>query len=491
MRTPRRSRGNDSRLADGVRRSIIGAIVAMLASDNAGAQSLPAAAGSGRALVSGIVYDSLASRPLGGATLQLVDADSVSGGVQHATTDSLGRFSFTAPRAGRYLLAFFHPRLDSLGLEMSARQVTTDGTSAVEVNLALPSPRTLLASLCGSDAADDDALILGFVRDARDRRGVDSATVTARWSELTLTRGAMDRSVVRRDARTPETGWFTICGAPSGGSVVLSAQRGADSTIQLEIEVPTTGFLHRDLYFGNAQPVPPSTDERNDSTLVEVKLTGGGRLTGVVVAAQGGRPLDGARVGIANGPQTRADAEGRWTLTAAPTGTRTLEVRAVAHYPVSQPVDVVEGAAAVRVEMMTMQSVLDTVRITAKRLGSGRLIEFMNRKRSSGSGRFLTSADIASRGVGRTSDLFRTIPGMQTQQVRNGNAIVTMRGGAGGRCQPVVFVNGFPMSDVTTDDIDMMSQPGELIGVEVYSAAGAPGQFIDWKGCGSIVLWTR
>lgn len=91
-------------------------------------------------------------------------------------------------------------------------------------------------------------------------------------------------------------------------------------------------------------------------------------------------------------------------------------MRAVAHYPVSMPVDVVFGAPLVRVEMVTMQSVLDTVRITAKRLGSGRLIDFMARKRSSGSGRFLTGAD---------------------------------------------------------------------------PATTAPGQFMNWSACGSIVLWTR
>lgn len=68
-------------------------------------------------------------------------------------------------------------------------------------------------------------------------------------------------------------------------------------------------------------------------------------------------------------------------MTSIPTVTRTLEVRAIAHLPVSRPVDVFDLAAPVRVTMLTMQPVLDTVRITAGRMGSNRLIDVLARTR--------------------------------------------------------------------------------------------------------------
>ena len=78
-----------------------------------------------------------------------------------------------------------------------------------------------------------------------------------------------------------------------------------------------------------------------------------------------GRPLSGARVGIRNGPHARADERGVFALTGIPTGTRMLEFRAVTHAPLVLPVDVVKGAAPLRIALVPMKSVLDTVKVWA------------------------------------------------------------------------------------------------------------------------------
>ncbi len=443
--------------------------------------------------ISGVVFDSLAGRPLSDALVQLVNADSLSGAAPTTVSDGLGRYAFEGVRAGRYLLGFMHPLLDSIGVDPKPREIRVDGSGAVQRDLATPSARTLRIGLCGAAAvADSDALIIGVVRHATDRRPMDSVIVVAQWVEMVIERGGFNRSRASRQVRTQQTGWFAMCGAPSGGTVLLSAARGTDSIEALELELPNDGFLRRDLHFGTARIVRADTSTlATDSLTASLKLVGDGRLSGTVVARTGARPLAGARVGILNGPQTRTDERGKWTLTGIPTGTRTLEVRALAHYPVTLPVDVIDGAPPVRIAMMTLQSVLDTVRITANRMGNNNLIEFMKRRRQSGSGRFLTRDEIAQRRPVFTADLFRTIPGVYVDRDRNGEEILTMRGNAAGRCRPSIFVNGMTMRGMSAGEINGFVRPNELVGVEVYSATGAPAQFSEMNGCGSIVFWSR
>ncbi len=464
-----------------------------LSATTAAAQRTAVPRASAGVTVSGVVFDSLANRPLASALVQLVNADSLSAAAPTSVTDSLGRYEFDGVPAGRYLLGFLHPVLDSIGVEPKAREVRVDGTGNVRRDLALPGANTIRVSLCGAAAvADSDAVILGVVRHASGGQAVDSAVVAAEWIEMFLERGRVSRNRAIRQVRTGEAGWFAICGPPSGGTIQLSASRGTDTTAALELEVPKEGFLRRDLYFGVARVVrADSGGSPSDSGTAQRRLVGDGRLNGTVVAATGARPLAGARVGILNGPQTRTDERGAWTLTGVPTGTRTLEVRALAHYPVSKPVDVVDGAPPIRISMMTLQSVLDTVLITANRLGNRRLLEFLQRRRTSGTGRFLTGEEIARRQPIYTSDLFRTIPGVFVDRDRNGEEVLTMRGSGAGRCQPTVFVNGMSMRGMSAGEVNSFLRPNEIAGIEVYSSAGAPMQFSGLDGCGVIVFWSR
>jgi len=447
------------------------------------------------ASVSGIVTDSLAKAPLARALIQLVFMDSLSAAARTADSDSLGRFVIRDVPVGRYLIGFIHPLLDSLGLELKPRAVVVDGPRAIRADLGIPSATTIRTGICGaSPDADSNAVILGTVRYARDREPADSVHVLAQWSEITIGRGGMQRGVARREFTTPASGWFAVCDAPSGGTVTLSATKGRDTTEAIDVDVPATGFLRRDLYFGDARvaaggAAPLGGDSLSVTTAP--RLTGGGRLSGIVIALDGKRPLAGARVGIRNGPQTRTDAQGGWRLIGLPTGTRTLEVRALTYAPLSQPVDVVEGAAPVSVALTSLKTLLDTVRIVATRSGNRQLFDFMQRKRSSGAGRFITGEEIALRQPVFTSDLFRSLPGISIGRGQGGAEFIAMRGSTGGSCRATVFVNGMSMRDLDADDVNSMVRPNELIGVEVYRPGSAPAQFSDMSGCGSVLLWTR
>jgi hypothetical protein len=476
------------------------------------AAQVPLARVASAATVSGTVFDSIAHAPLKAATVQLVNADSVSAKARTVETDTLGAFQFDGVRPGRYLVGFIHPLLDSIGVEQTPRAVTFDSlTGAVRVDLALPSPQSMRRVLCGLSAVtDSEALIIGIVRDAGTRSAVASSTVSVQWSELTFASGTLTRGTARRNSETPETGWFALCGAPVSGTVLLSAVHGADTTEALELEIPADGFLRRDLYFGASREMVTGTIASDTAAKVARRVagnvadsisgvavsarTGDGRVTGVIVDANGGRPLPGARVGIRNGPQVRADELGAFTLSGVPTGTRMLDVRAVAYEPLALPVDVVEGTAPLRIALVTVKSVLDTVKVRADLVADRNLQGFMRRKRYGGAGRFMSEDDIAKRNPVAVVDIFRSMPGIMIARDSDYKEILVQRSMTNFYnpfCRVAVYVNGISLTDPNVDMLNSYLRPSELLGIELYHGGSAPSEFSKRNGCGSLVIWLR
>lgn len=464
-----------------------------LAARLGGAQVASATGQPAGTTVRGTVRDSIANKPLAGAVVQLVGGDSLPRNARTTLSDALGRFAFDSVAAGRYMIGFLHPMLDSLGIESPPRELVVDGRGSAIVNLAIPSPARIRAAVCGPRVvAPSDAVVVGFVRDPRDGSPMANARVVGEWLEISIRPGAVERRVPRLVATAGENGWFALCNVPSPGTILVIASRGSDSTDVVELNVPVSGLLRRDLYPGASR-----TTSSVDAITAETRRVraGEGRLTGVVVGANG-RLLAGADVGIAGGPQTHTDQRGAWTLVAVPAGTRMLEVRALGYYPGREPVDVVPGAAPVRVELSTMQAVLDTVRINATRLTTRQLTEFDLRRRS-GAGRFLTQADIERRRPAFTSDLFRSLAGVRFDRTSIGiDSIgapgIMMRGAVADWCSPALYIDGHYMVGLTTEDLDSWVQPSEITGIEVYSGATAPPEFQPGRfGCGAIVIWTN
>jgi hypothetical protein len=450
------------------------------------------------ATVSGVVRDSIGRAPLAGAIVQLVSADGVTRAGRTVMADSLGRFTIADVPDGRYALGFFHPMLDSLGLEPTLREVSVGGRQPVRADLATPSPARLRGAICGAAAlTDSSGVVVGVVREARDGEPAAGTEVIGTWNELSFTATGLVRTTPRLVATTKEKGWFALCGVPSAGLMALSASRGSDSTDVIDLQVPADGFLRHDLYLGAAQTTvsaaPLDTAARADTLAPAPRRlrTGDGRLAGTVVSAVERQPLAGARVGIAGGPQTRANERGEWTLVNVPGGTRTLEVRAVGYYPQRRSVNVVAGAPPVRVALSTLKAVLDTVRVTAARVRDRHRSGFEDRRRT-GHGRYITLEDIARRNPVVTSDLFRTIPGLRVDRAEFGDVAVSMRGTFSERCAPNVYIDGQYMPLVGAEDIDSWVRPEDISAIEVYAGTSVPPQFQQGlSGCGSIVIWTK
>ena len=128
-------------------------------------------------------------------------------------------------------------------------------------------------------------------------------------------------------------------------------------------------------------------------------------------------------------------------------------------------------------------TVLDTVKVTAM-ARSG----FEHRRRSSGSGRFLTPADITRGSPTFASEIFRNVQGVS---VANG---IKIRGPFGD-CAPALYINGqylpAPRTGFRAADIDMWMSPAEIAGVEIYFDAVPPEFQQPLSGCGSIVIWKK
>lgn len=460
----------------------------------AGAQSVNTLRPATSVTVSGVVFDSIAKGPLSAAVVQLVSADNPALLGRTATSDSLGRYTLSDVPDGRYAIGFLHPILDSLGVDLPVREVTVAGKT-VRVDIGIPSGARLRVAICGAQSRNDSSgVLIGTVRDARDGMPAAGVTVTGEWLEFAVARAGVVRTMPKRVATTGDNGWFAMCTVPTTGIVALMATRGADSTGRVEVQIPNEGFARRELFLGDAESVViPDTVKRADTTssLPRRISVGKGWLSGTVVAAVGGKPIANASVRITGGPQARTNERGEWTIANAPGGTRMLETRAIGFYPVSRHVDVVPGAGPVRVALSTMQSVLDTVRITAERLADRHMSGFADRRRS-GMGSYMTAADIERHRPLATSDVLRMMPGVYVERSGVGDAELSVRGMFTERCTPAVFVDGHWMRSFTADDIDMYVRPNRLMGIEVYTRGSVPPQFEPGlSGCGAVVIWTK
>ncbi len=440
-----------------------------------GAQPSDAQQNTAHTAISGVVYDSTGHTPLDGATVQLVSADGSGHFARSTESDSLGHFVIADVPAGRYSVGFFHPALETLGIEPPLSGITVGGEKTLRLDLGTPGVSRYREVVCGLGyATRPGAILVGVVREARDLSAVSGASVTAQWMEMTFSKGGTLRKFPTAGAKTAPNGWFALCDLPSPGSISLLATRGADSLERVDVDVPETGVIRKELYF--AAPT----------------LAADGRLSGTVRAADGGRPVVGAKVAISGGPETRTNERGEWALVAAPSGTRVMEVRAIGFYPERRPVNVIADAPPVRVALSTMRAVLDTIKVSASRVAYDKS-GFTERKRS-GVGKYLTQRDIEVRGGVVASDIFRAVPGLTVERsADSGEPVISMRG-AFGYCSPTVFLNGARLPNIEAGDIDIIVNLKDIRAVEIYSESSVPGEFKDFTRmdpCGSIVIWRR
>lgn len=432
--------------------------------------------------VVGTVTDSLSRHRLAGALVQIMRESS--NATRSTYSDSLGVFRFDSLEAGSYIIGFFDPMLDSIGIQLTAKRIHVGPASPTHVELAIPSPKTILVSLCPAPANDSLGLLLGHVRDAEsDLPRTGDVTVT--WMELTIGNGGIRRERKQFPAKTDAMGWYAFCGVPSDVDVTVSARADSMESGVVEVRVPAGGILIRDFLVSRADStiaVLSDSSAGAGRAPVATLRRGHARLSGTVQNDKR-EPLRNAEVSVpGTGVEDRTGEHGDFALGGLPAGTQTLDVRALGFEPKRVIVDLTPARlTTVTVSLDRHVQTLDAVTVYGTRNRS--LAEFERRLRA-GWGHILTPAQVAQRNALNVSDLFRTMPGVRVSPTSGFGYAVLLRGG----CVPTVYLNGMRMPDDAATSIDELASPGEITAVEVYNTAARPAEF--WgNSCGTVVLW--
>lgn len=433
--------------------------------------------------VAGLVYDSLGAAPLAAAEVQLVAAgDKVR--VYSATTDSAGRFTIAHVQPGDYIAGFFHPLLDALGVALSPRRVTVAPSGPAFISLAVPGGASVLPVACGARApGDSSGAIAGSVHDADTDAPVANAAVVVTWTEIVIDAHGVRTARRRIPVATRDDGSYIICNLPGDAGVLASASARGIETGLVEVHVPVTGIVWRNLTVGDSASVTTAPAD-SATTTPDRLLRGTARLSGIVRTPDG-RPAASARVLVwGTGLTTQTREDGRFTLAGLPPGTFTVEARAIGFEPARIPVDLTNRApGAVTLTLAKHVQGLAAVTVYGKAPPPTRLDDFLTR-REHGMGHYITAADMERRPVFVLSDALRMTPGVYIVPGATGNRIV----GRGG-CEPAVFLDGMPMYDGATD-FDNLVSPMNVGGIEVYNEATTPPQYRTGS-CGSVLIWTR
>lgn len=450
--------------------------------------------------VEGVVFDSLSGRPLADATVQLVSAsDSARPRTWAARTDTVGWFRIEALPPGPYAGGFFHPMLDSLGLEATTRALSV-AAGTQRVDFAVPSPRTLVAAVCPA-GHDSSGLVIGHVRSARDRRPLAGASVTLTWTELVQEALLVKAREQSSTAETTPDGWFAVCEVPLSTAVMARATWRGDSSGYVRFAPPGAGVRHAPFYLDERAPAAATDSVPVGAPSASQPLK---RVAGTVQDERG-QPLAGADVAVwGTERSTRSGPRGTFVLDSLPGGTQTLEVRAVGFTPVLRVVHLIDGERVdLTLRFAERVVALPTVNVSARTAELIRMTRFYERMRDSekgiNRGYFITPEDMERRRPPFLTQMFDGIPGIRifkTADARRTYVQGPLRTGHNSWCQMSVFVDGIRVisSDKEpVDTVDQLVDPSTVSAVEVYPhPVSAPPQYQSLGGmCGVILIWTR
>jgi Carboxypeptidase regulatory-like domain/TonB-dependent Receptor Plug Domain len=433
----------------------------------------------GKAMIYGVVLDSLNGRYLSGADVI------VEGSKATLVTDSLGRFRIDSLSPGTYQVGVFHALLDTLGISLATQPFHIGPDSSSFIVLAVPSAATIIHSACPIRAprAQGTSAVIGHVTDPESLQPVAGADVSIAWSQLEVSKevGVRRTPHVVRDS-TDAQGAFRICGLPSSMKATLQARKAGAITAEIPISL---GDQESELF---ARTLLLS---RVDSGA----KTGNASVSGRVVL-DGAPSNAGSRVElVGTGVVALTNENGEFTMRNLPSGSHVLLARHLGFGAETAPVDLSSHTPKqVTIKLPKFVAIMDPVLVTARRERSLDKVGFNQRKKS-GMGFYLGPDQIREMQPTYLTDILRRVPSLRVTSSAYGEEVTSSRGttslsGGGGCVQ--YFVDDMPWQSAQPGDINQFVNGSEVVSVEVYAGPGTPAQFTHTGGdCTTIVLWTK
>jgi hypothetical protein len=451
--------------------------------------------------LTGTVYDSTAAAPLSGASVLLTHATRGDVPSLNIVADSSGRFAAHDLAPGRWIVAFLHRVTEEYGVAAVPREITIAGGDSGDVVLSLPRARTLREAVCGDVAAQDSAgVLVGSVRDEDTGEWVAGATVTAEWRIMQISNG-VKMTTRSAPAVTAPDGTFRLCGLPTEDALTLRAVRPlpagtseALSSGEIFVTLPTAGIARAHIGVGrlpmatvSALYAPPPT--MSGVPRVPPRVSGRAQLEGVV-SDPNGRPLPGARILVlGTGRGALTGDNGTFRFDSLPSGSWTVETRALGYTPLRTPVLLGATPATLRLGFAKWVPALDRVVVYGKMSAKDRFLADFLERQARGVGTFFTEADVERYKPNQLTELLLRVPGVRLSPSRRPGdpARVSGRGG----CEVDVFVNGNRVAE-GGNEFDWLMRPADVLAIEVHDPInGTPGAFGSSTACLVIGLWTK
>jgi hypothetical protein len=437
----------------------------------------------------GIVFDSVADRPLSGAHVHLADLG------RDVVADSLGAFRFDSVSTGVHAVWADHPTLDLLGLNALGVRVDATAQAMTTANLAIPSFATLWRTACGADttARDGSGFVFGRVVSSTPSTGTQGVSIDVAWRAVNENRSSGPVAETRRTVHADTTGSYAVCGVPDGQLVTISASDSGVTTIPVSFRVSPARITRRDLTL----PSGDAFEQIVADTSAVAPLHGGEAATlAGVVRDSTLQPLRDARITVSGvAGEWRTNASGGFVVRGIPDGTHVVAVNTMGFVRERRMVELApQDSATIDLSMTRLLTTLPTVTVEERRRFDALRSDLESRRRM-GFGYRADSAALAR--LPGVVEAFN-FPGVRTRSSQgrwfiymNGMYTMTSKNGSGitMTCAPTIWIDG------SIADIDYLNEltKDEIGMIEVYtSAAGAPLQFTGTRtNCGVVLVWRK
>ena len=431
--------------------------------------------------IRGVVFDSVAGKPLGGATVQIA-AQGSTAAPWTQTADTSGRYKIDGLPAGRYIVGFYHDALTMLGLDAPSTGVELAADTLVTVDLAIPSSRAIRTLRCGESAFESSSgMMVGSVRDAAQRSAVPDAKLQLAWRAFALDAGNYRTVTERASATIENDGSYLACHLP------------IDAALDLQV----TGPGHRTVV-GSVARVPANGIGRLDVALVDSTLDRGSAIIRGRVTRTSGSPVASGRAVIAALRREAPMQDGMFVLSDLPTGSWVVESRVIGSEPQAMLVYANDSEAITAAIAVSDQAQhLDAVTVVGKKDANAQVLDDVLRRKRIGMGTVFLPGSPALTSAIFTSDVMREARGFLYQGRNNIAGRVT---GGGRRCRNIaVYVDDILQPD-GFEGMDTSAPPSDVLAVETWpDILLAPVQYRSGKFvlgtrnayCAVVLVWTK